>query len=89
MAREAIEHFPREQPSLVQLRRTFDVIARRYGEAAIPDVLQHAVERVAEFVEERLRIVHEINTGSPGAAFTKLLLFDVIDVTAVERVLRA
>ncbi len=57
MAREAIQHLTRQQPALVELRRQLHEIPRGSGQAAVSDVLQQAVHRVAELVEQRPGIV--------------------------------
>ena len=78
MPREAIEHLARQHPVLVDLRRELDEVARRRRQPRIRDVLQQAMQRVAELVEQRLRIVERDQHRLAGAPFTKLLLFDVI-----------
>jgi hypothetical protein len=57
--REAREHLRPLQPVLVKLRRQFDEIARHIGspQQREGDIGEQPVQRVTEFVEERLRIV--------------------------------
>ena len=57
--REAPQHLRLLEPVLEELRRELDEIGRDAGagEHRIGDVGQQAVQRVAEFVEERPRIV--------------------------------
>ena len=87
VAREAVEHLARQQPVLVQLRRELDEVARRARQARVAHVLQQAVQRVAELVEQRLGIVQRDQHGLAGAPFTKLVLFDAIAVTRPSNVL--
>jgi hypothetical protein len=59
MDRIGVQHLRHGQPVLVELRRQFDEIARHAGagNGRIGHVREHAVQRVAEFVEQRARVV--------------------------------
>src|SRR5690606_36739769 len=59
MDREALEHLGRREPVLEELRWELDVVARdgRARERRVLDGRREPVQRVAELVEERLRIV--------------------------------
>ncbi len=59
MARVVAQNLRHLQPVLVELRGQFDEIARhrRAGEQRISDVRQHAVQRMAELVEQRAGVV--------------------------------
>ena len=59
VAREGAENFRLQQPMLIELRRQLDEIARDAGagDERIGDVRQHAVQRMAELVEQSARVV--------------------------------
>ena len=89
--REAVEHLARQQPVLVHLRR--DTRRSRAASPARPGyahVLQQAVQRVAELVEQRLRIVQRDQHGLARRALHEVVVVrrDRRDA-AVERALRA
>ena len=62
---ETAQHFRLLQPMLVKLRGKFDEIAGDIGarEQRIGHIGQHAVQRVAEFMKERARVVEAKKTG--------------------------
>ena len=59
VARVFLQNLRHLQPMLIELRRQLDEIARHRsaGEQRIGHVRQQAVQRVAEFVEQRARVV--------------------------------
>ena len=59
MAGEASQRLGALQPMLVELRGKFDEVARDVGprQQRIGHVGEHAVQRMAEFVEQRARLV--------------------------------
>jgi hypothetical protein len=55
----ALQDSGHRQPVLIKLRRQLDEIARNTGagNGRVGNIRQHAVQRVAEFVEQRARVV--------------------------------
>ena len=70
MAGETAQRLGPLQPMLEQLRGQLDEVARdvRAGEQRIGDVRQHAVQGVAEFVEQGVRLVEAEQARFAGAA---------------------
>ena len=85
MAREAAQDFRPLQPMLVELRGKLDEIARDIGsrEQGIGHVGQHAVQGVAEFVEQRARVIEAQQAGfARRAGLAKFITLTMIGWTS-------
>ncbi len=74
MERETAQHAGLQQPVLIKLRGKLDEIARdiRARDARIGDVGQHAMQRMAELVEQCVRVVEADQLRRAGRAFREV-----------------
>ena len=74
MERETAQHAGLQQPMLIKLRGKLDEIARdiRARDARISDVGQHAMQRMAELVEQCVRVVEADQLRRAGRAFREI-----------------
>ncbi len=75
---EAFQHCRLLQPMLEDLRRKLDKILRHIGAGKPREahLRQHAVQRVAEFVEQRLGFVEAQKRGLAGSGFGEIAIVD-------------